>query len=204
MADEPQHDASDAQGAWNLSQSAWDHLLAFLDSDRERAGRAYERARVRLIKLFEWRGSTRPDELADETLNRVARKLEEGERIDAADPYTYFTGVARLVFLEHLRHRRRERLALAKPQPLPLPAAERAERDRRLDCLERAVASLHERSRRIIVGYYQGEKREKIENRKRLAEELAIPLNALRIRAHRIRARLEARVAECLEARRLN
>lgn len=199
MRQPPKQDSSDTNASWILSQPAWDRLLAFLDPDRERAGRLYERTRERLIRLFEWRGCPVPDELTDMTLNRVARKLEQGEQIETADPYAYFCGVARLVFLEYLRRRQRERSALDELLGPPLPQEERGERERLLQCLERAVDSLTPRSRRIIMSYYRGEKREKIDNRRRLADELAIPLNALRIRAHRIRAQLESRVALCIE-----
>ena len=47
--------------------------------------------------------------------------------------------------------------------------------------------------------YYEGEKQAKITNRRRLAEELGITLDALRIRAHRIRRELRKCVVHCLE-----
>ena len=51
----------------------------------------------------------------------------------------------------------------------------------------------------VAVGYYQEERRAKIELRQELADSLQIPLNALRIRAHRIRARLEQCITQCME-----
>ncbi len=61
------------------------------------------------------------------------------------------------------------------------------------------MQSLPAENRELIIEYYQEEKRAKIDRRKNLAERLGVPLNALRIRAHRIRAKLEECVHECVE-----
>jgi len=68
----------------------------------------------------------------------------------------------------------------------------------RLACLEEALAQLDPRDQHLIRTYYQGEKREKIDNRRRLAEKLGIGLNALRIRVLRIREKLEVPIADCM------
>ena len=49
-----------------------------------------------------------------------------------------------------------------------------------------------------VVTMIEQERGAKVERRKQLAEELAIPLNTLRIRAHRLRERLELCVQGCL------
>src|ERR671938_30866 len=61
-----------------LTAEAFTKLLARLDPDRERAGEKYEELRRTLVKFFEWRGAPFPEDQADETFNRVARKLDEG------------------------------------------------------------------------------------------------------------------------------
>ena len=78
-----------------LTQEAFDQLLAALDADRERAGHQYEIVRRKLLKFFEFHGSDAPEEHADETINRVARKLAEGERVENFNGYCL--GVARRV-----------------------------------------------------------------------------------------------------------
>lgn len=83
----------------DLTQRAFDALLAWLDPDRELAGEKYEDIRYRLIKFFERRGCPAPEELADEVLNRVSKKLDEGTEVRA---FEYFYGVALRVFHEHL------------------------------------------------------------------------------------------------------
>ena len=182
---------------WVLTQEAFDLLLATLDADREEAGRKYERVRLKLVKYFEWRGAASPDREADETINRVARRVEEGE--DIYNLNAYFYGVARMVFAESLKAREREREAL-EHAPAVAPPAENDESDEaeRRACLDRCLRHLSDESRALIIEYYQEEKGRKIEHRKRLASRLGIPLNALRIRAHRIRLGLEACVRECL------
>jgi DNA-directed RNA polymerase specialized sigma24 family protein len=182
---------------WVLTQEAFDRLLARLDDDRERAGKAYEEARRKLVKFFEWNGSGSPEEHADETINRVARKVNEGEEI--RNVRGYFGGVARLLLLEIYKEREYERGAI---ESLPPPSRITEEDDHgepRRECFERCLESLPRESRELIVEYYREEKGAKIELRKGLAARLDIPLNALRIRAHRIRARLEECVHECLE-----
>jgi dihydroneopterin aldolase len=64
---------------WELSQETFDALLAWLDSDRDQAAMKYEKIRRALIKIFTGRACVEPEDLADETINRVARKLKEIE-----------------------------------------------------------------------------------------------------------------------------
>ena len=92
---------------WILTENAWSKLLQYLDADPDQAGRKYERIRHRLIKFFEWRNFHSPEDLADETINRVARRIEEGVEIRAPDPLAYFHRVADLVAKEEFRGQKR-------------------------------------------------------------------------------------------------
>ena len=185
-----------------LSREGFDRLLDVLDPDREAAGARYEDLRRRLVRFFTWRGGHAPEELADETLDRVARRVAEGEAIRADDPAVYVHGVARNVLREAWARQR------AHPEPGGLdaqalagtsaPPDEGAERERRLACLESCVGRLPPETRGLVWRYYAEEKRAKIEGRRELAERLGIGIGALRIRMHRIRARLEGCVRGCL------
>ena len=182
---------------WVLTREAFDRLLAMFDADREQAGRMYECIRCKLVKYFQWRGAGAPDREADETINRVARRIEEGESISNLNAYFY--GVARLVLAESLRAREREREALQHvPVVEPPPTDDDSDADGRRACFDRCLRHLSDESRDLIIEYYNDEKSGKIERRKHLAARLGIQLNALRIRAHRIRINLEACVRECL------
>ena len=181
-----------------LTQESFDCFLARLDPERESAGRKYEALRHKLIKFFEWRTSPFADELADETLNRVAMKIHAGwETID--DPVLYSFGVARLVHLERLKAQRREEAAM-KEKPLIVDDREGEVEDLRLECFQKCLQKLDPASRDLIASYYGEEQRGKIDHRRDLAERLKMSLNMLRVRTHRIRVKLERCVLECMEA----
>src|SRR5215471_13414988 len=72
-----------ARRPWALTAPAFEGLLGALDADRDRAAEEYERLRTRLIGLLRWWGASQPEDLADETLDRVARKIQDGVDISA-------------------------------------------------------------------------------------------------------------------------
>lgn len=175
----------------SLTQTAFDSMLTWLDADRDRAGEKYEQIRRRLIKVFVCRGRHDAEELADETINRVTLKATELSKAYVGDPSLYFYGVAQKVFLESLRK---------PPAAMPPPAPkEPAELEREYECLERCMERLASDNRALVLDYYREEGRAKIERRKELAGRLGIALNALRIRAHRIRAVLQECVQGCMQ-----
>lgn len=131
--------------------------------------------------------------MTDETFNRVALKVETVAKDYVGDPARYFYGVAQKVYMESLRER-------AAPMPQPATVSS-DETEIEYDCLERCMQRLPSNQREFILGYYQEDRRAKIDNRKKLAEKMGIALNALRIRAHRIRATLEECVRNCVRQR---
>jgi len=175
---------------WVLSQESFDKLLSWLDPDREKAGIKYEQIRHRLIKIFAGRGCADAEDLADETINRVTGKLDEIQDLFEGDRARYFYGVANKVWLEYLRRK------LPQPPP-PFADSDRVELEYR--CLEECISKLSDENRKLLLQYYQAEGREKIEQRRLLAEKLGIAPNALRIRAFRIRSALQKCVEDCIE-----
>lgn len=175
---------------WVLSQETFDALLNWLDPDREQAGRRYEEIRRRLIKIFSCRGCREPEDLTDETINRVARKLKDIEGSFSGSPTRYFYGVANKVHLEYLREK--------QVQPMPDPPGNSEEVEEEHRCLEHCMDLLSSENKMLVLEYYQGDKQAKIDHRKVLAERLGIALNALRIRAFRIRASLQECVRDCV------
>ena len=67
--------------------------------------------------------------------------------------------------------------------------------ERRLGCLEMCLDQLPSRQRELLLDYHGGDRH--IERRRALAASLSIPLNALRIRVHRIRTAVEHCVSGC-------
>lgn len=192
--------ADPQRSRWTLNKTALDKLLSCFSSDREEAGAQYEVTRRKLIRFFEWRAVELPEDHADETINRVARRIEEGQKVENVQSYVY--GVARMVFKEAVKERERAPLSLDNvPQGLNVPAPGPVdEPDRRLLCFDRCFESLPADHRQLILDYYQEERRAKIELRQQMADRLHIQVNALRIRAHRIRMTLETCIMSCLEA----
>ena len=177
---------------WALTQEAFDALLDWLDEGgggRERAGARYEEIRRRLVKIFACRGCYEAEELADETINVVAKRVGEIGPTYEGDRALYFYGVANKVYLEWLRRRR-----VPPPPPPPSPP----DFGQEYECLEHCMEKLDPGSRDLVLQYYREEKRDKIEHRRTMASKLGIALNALRIRAFRIRAALRECVGDCL------
>lgn len=183
---------------WVLTKEAFDRFLGRLDVDRDKAGEKYECIRLKLLKYFQWRGSDLPDMDADETINRVARRIEEGENVYNLNAYIY--GVARLILAESLKKRNRKQEMIDDAGRLePFTENDNPEATERRGCFERCLGYLTKEDREIITEYYQYEKGQKVAYRKQLAIRLGISPNALRIKAHRQRVNLEACVGECLK-----
>lgn len=199
---QPGEDASSRESLQGgLTPESFEALLRQLAPDRERAGEIYESIRRKLVRLFEWRGCAAPEDLADVTFNRVARRLDEGVELRSNDPYGYFCGVAHLVYKEVLRKEAREHRAFASGD-WPSPAADEDEpSDARLECLRQCLAELPPDQRDLVLRYHQGKNDQgesNIRNRQQLAREAGVQLNALRIRVHRVRRKLESCVQACL------
>jgi DNA-directed RNA polymerase specialized sigma24 family protein len=184
---------------WILTEEAFAKFLACLDPDPARAGEKYEELRDALVKFLAWRGAAFPEELVDETFNRVARKLEEGETI--RDVLTYCYGVARLVFLQLQEHPGNKRVEL---EALNAIASQEPDvTDVRVECLKHCLCRLTAENLEMIIEYYQKEGRERIDHRALMAKRLGIPLNALHSRAQRVRSKLERCVRRCCKDRNL-
>ena len=195
MLDGQDHVQALPRQKWALNQEAFDKLLVAFDADRETAGRKYLEIRNNLTRFFEWRGCSFPEDHADETINRIAKRVFEGEEI--LNHSGYAMGVARLLLLEINKGRQREQAALAEIGAAPDVYVPEDDDESRLNCLRSCLQTLSPDNRELILQYYQGEKGEKIENRKKLLDRLGIPVNTLRMRALRLRERLQACVEEC-------
>ena len=167
--------------------------------------------RRRLSLYFDRKSCPSADDLADETLNRVARRLEEQGGITDVVPARYCYITAKFVLLEHLRKADHSQASLDNaPSPsrfvssLTAPSAgddEPEAKEKVFNCLELCLQKLPASDRGFILDYYQGERRAKIERRSELAVSLGLTMNALAIRACRIRNKLEACVRMCSRER---
>ena len=90
-----------------LSSDQFEALLRQLSPDRDLAGARYEQLRRRLVTILAHRGCAHPEEVADETMDRVARRLAQvGPDAEIGDPAPFIFGVAWKVTKEWIRRQR--------------------------------------------------------------------------------------------------
>ncbi len=191
---------------WSLTQSAFQRLLNWLDGGTSSDGQKYLEMRRRLVAYFDRKNCQAPEDLADETLNRLARRLEEEGIVEDNTPARYCYIVARFVFMETMRESKREnnhqgvfrRQSNISALKWSIHEDEKQIKEKMLNCLTQCIRTLDTLDQEIITRYYIGKAREKIDNRRALAENLGISMNALSIRACRIRDKLEVCINGCL------
>lgn len=177
---------------WLLTREALDALLLRLSPDRDEAARQFELLRRKLLQFFTYEACRFPDRWADETLDRLAKRLVEGEPVD--DVNGFVRGASRLVLKEAQLIEQRDRAAAAAAVPL-MAEPTRAESDAR--CLERCLAQLPAEQRSLVEAYYTGDMQARISGRKELAARFGMTVEALRSRAFRIRRQLEDCFFQC-------
>jgi DNA-directed RNA polymerase specialized sigma24 family protein len=175
-----------------LTPEAFGRFLRWLSADDDFAVREYQSMRTKLVRYFMHKGCPDPDELFDQTVDIVAGKIEICGQCPS--PLAYCYGVAKNVWRQQTR----------EPKPAVLiediPARQDLSGDRHeqeLKCLESCMEKLSPGDREVVARYYQGQGREKIETRLQLADRLG-GVNALRIRACRIRKELRGCVVACI------
>jgi RNA polymerase sigma factor (sigma-70 family) len=181
------------------TDNSFNELLAWLHPEPETAASIYETVRADLIRIFRWRGCSDPEGMADETIIRVTRKVGEIAASYIGSPTSYFYGVAKNLLHEYDRRRDISLSPEAEQFILPAPLAEEDDSSERVyECFELCLKRLEARERKLVIRYYDGQGKTKIDGRKRLAEKLGIDLNALRVRTRRIRAKLRECIEKCL------
>lgn len=170
-------------------KEAFDKLLLWLDPDREKAAKKYKTIQFRLIRIFAARGCVDPEDLVDESFNVAALRIDWLLENYVGDPGLYVHGIAKKVFLEI--------------KPIPFSKREdpdRTEHERRSVCLDQCLNRLATpKERHLVLEYHAKEKQERIQIRRKLAQEWDCTINALRIRVCRIHERLRPCIQECLQ-----
>jgi DNA-directed RNA polymerase specialized sigma24 family protein len=194
-----------------LTGETFELLLNCLGADRDRAALRYRDLHRALAAFFAQRGADSPYDLADETMNRVARRLGEGQRITAANMSSYFYAVARNVLREtwaspYTRVPLEDSVSYGRVRPqtpddVLLQKQQRQAEGARLHCLDRCLQKLSPADRELIIAYYQGSGATKIENRHALAARYGMTLKALRNKTSRLRAQLAECVSRCQKRR---
>jgi DNA-directed RNA polymerase specialized sigma24 family protein len=194
---------------WTPTEDSLRQFLHWLDEGVDSGGQKYLEMRRRLVAYFDRKNCLSADELADETLSRVAQKLQEKGSITGLAPAQYCYVTAKFVFLEYVRHVKHGEAGLAEFSASgqagsaaianPQGGAALSDKETLLDCLDRCLKKLPNAESELILEYYQGELQEKIQRRRQLGVRLGLSANALNIRACRIRAKVEECVRTCRE-----
>ena len=183
-----------------LTVEAFGSLLIRLDADERAAAGKYEELRLKLVKFFIWRrdcAESEADALADETLDRVSAK--RAQKIEILNVNAYALEVSRFVWLEHIRKKKEDAYGDDLPEIAVLPETVE-EPNARLDCLKKCLAEVSDSDsdRHLILGYYSAADGEKNKiQRKNLAEKLGLTMNTLKVKACRLRERLERCINDC-------
>lgn len=186
-----------------LTPESFDKFLNLLAPDREEAGRGYEILRRKLVFFFSVRSAPFPEDLADETISILTRKVSEGLDIQNLSAYAF--GVALNVLRNTLRRERKhvverlddvdlDRYAARHPTDY-LKVFEQAV-EPVSDCLDQCLTELGSDDRNLLLKYYK-ERKYSSRYRARLADQLGISLNALRLKVLHTRRKLEKCITEC-------
>jgi DNA-directed RNA polymerase specialized sigma24 family protein len=176
-----------------ITKELFDALLEWLDPDRDTAGQRYEAIRAGLVRMFVSKGISDAGHSADETMDRVMRRLPEIRDSYVGDPVKYFHGVARNLIREAMR---------GKEVPtgmMPEYLMKEPDVSDTSECLSRCLKQLPRDKRDLILDYHLYHGKAKIEHHRQMAIELAISEGALRTRAHHLRVSLEKCVVQCID-----
>jgi RNA polymerase sigma factor (sigma-70 family) len=174
-----------------VTQAEFDSLLAWLNPNRDLAGRKYQTIHSGLVKIFVSKGFNNAEDLADETINRVIGRLPDIQEGFVGEPAHYFHGVARNIIREN---NRRKEIAC---DLVDIRVDAKPDNNEDLDCLGHCLESLPTGKRDLILDYYLYEGYEKVQHHRSMAKRLNITLGAFRNRAHQIRLSLRSRMQQC-------
>jgi RNA polymerase sigma factor (sigma-70 family) len=186
----------------DIPSDSVNEILAWLDPDREIAGRMYLDLRRDLVKIFAWNHCSDPEGMADETFDRVAKRAHDLRDTFKGEPRVFFYAVANNLIKEYFRkvklHVPIEDVELSTNPPQEV---EEESPNLREECLQACLREITDNNRDLILAYYAKEKQAKIDHRAEMARRLGVAIETLRVRACRIRAGLEECIGRCMEKR---
>lgn len=186
-----------------VAKENFDKLLDWLSDDRSEAGIQFEKIRDGLIRVFRIKGCHEPETLADESMNRVIRRIDTLDLTRNVKPSTIFYGFACNVFLEYCRSEKKRTLQLSNTYEVESATCPIATTNAAIKCLRQCLNNLDRLDRSLIVEYYSQEKQAKINVRRQLAMQNDITIGTLHTRIHRIKGILRPCVEECVNKERL-
>jgi DNA-directed RNA polymerase specialized sigma24 family protein len=186
-------------GSGDMSPEEFDRLLAWFAPDRDAAAKMYLAAHKNLTRFFQFNYCNRPEDLTDEVMNRVSKKvppLREG-----LDHIAVLRGFARHVLKEYRRSPDWHAEDLSGEDPAPVVTASGIDdAEIRSRNLQTCLAGLPERDGQLLVEYYKYEPSAKIAHRQAMAKAQQMTLNALRLKVSRLKSIVEKCVKRLTEA----
>jgi DNA-directed RNA polymerase specialized sigma24 family protein len=186
-----------------VAKENFDKLLDWLSHDRDEAGLRFEQIRDGLIRYFRLKGCHEPETLADESMNRVIKRIDTLDLMTGASSTSLFYGFANKVFLEYFRSDKKRTVQLSEAfEHISIGSAHIAT-NVAVDCLRECLNDLNILDGKLIVEYYSEEKQAKFELRRQLAMKKEMAMGALHTKIHRIKGILRPCVENCMNKKRL-
>jgi len=188
----------------DITQEDFSSLLTWLSSDAHEVGKKYEQIRTGLINFFHYRGCLDSENLADETINRVAARLPTVEVDQKFKVANYFYSFASKIYLEDFK--KRKRLVSGYDDLEFLPADGQApdkESNPRIVCMESCLEKHPPPEKMLLLKYYGYDKTDRAEDRRKLADEEKITIHLLQTKVSRLKKILRACLKECLNEKKL-
>jgi hypothetical protein len=184
----------------SFGSGPYDRFLLWLSPDFEQAQKEEALLKKRLTRYFALKGCPEidRDELTSKTIDRVLQKEDHWSQYK--EPLLFCVGVARNIWREYLRRPQMD--PITTDPPVPDTDAD-TNREELLQCMEKCLGKLPAEERQLITQYHEGKGRERIENRKRLAEEHGGRGN-LRLKVCRISSKVRACMKDDLGKTRKN
>jgi len=172
-----------------LTSESFTKLLETLSSNEREAAVVYTDLHASLVRYFELKGISEPDKAADETIDRVAEKINQEKEVKDLTRYAF--GVAKFVYLEKLR---REKIGLHAADEFYSKngTSKNFGGSDEFEPLRKCFESLYKHEQELLSIYFEDLPFDQLsENRQKMADRENVSLNTLRIRVSRLRKRLE-------------
>lgn len=178
-----------------LTPENFEKLLLYFNPNRELAGEEYELLWLKMREYFGARACTCAEELADEVMSRLAKKIAEGEEIRDVLRYSY--RLAHWIWMEFLRRPESNYVPFDELPVLSFAPPDILLQKEQSGCYLHCMQQITQEERRLVIEYWDNENQSHHKARKRLAKRMGLSLIALRIRITRIKKKLESCYSDC-------
>ena len=164
-------------------QTHYDQIFEVLEPHSTSTESAFLQCRFKLIKFFSWRHCEDPANLADETIVRLLKNVDQGQLVLFDKPYSYVYAIAVNVFREYQRAIKKRPSLVAQVAPPSTP-------EQTDDCRELCLKQLSAPKLQLLSRYY-------LTDRENLTGQLQLSPNALRLKIYRIKQELRECCEDC-------